>query len=396
AEIISKFDEIVAFAEIEQFLDTPVKHYSSGMYVRLAFAVAAHLNPEILVVDEVLAVGDAAFQKKCLGKMNAVSRGGRTVLFVSHNMAAVENLCQRGIVLERGRAVFDGSSKDAVHHYLTSFSGMPDSDGHIIDLSAASRISVVGQLLRRMELYTDEDRPLLEGMKIGARLKVKIHFDLPNPTNSFNIGLGFNDFFGQRMFTAHSHFYTAALEMPFTQALAKQGHTYSVVCVPYNQLFTFLLDPRSVIPEGVDASVVLLLRVEDLIRLELAQHNSNRSDSTLPLLRQRTEELVDVLSRISRLRLTVMMCPSGRGAYDVGSLGNSPRVGEHKILAALRSRQKHLVVSWSEFERAAQPGNWFNPAGDRLGHVPFMPEGLDALADFFVGQLNRMPIDRLT
>src|SRR5207302_8385298 len=86
AEIISKFDEIVAFAEIEQFLDTPVKHYSSGMYVRLAFAVAAHLNPEILVVDEVLAVGDAAFQRKCLGKMNEVSRGGRTVLFVSHNM----------------------------------------------------------------------------------------------------------------------------------------------------------------------------------------------------------------------------------------------------------------------------------------------------------------------
>src|SRR5207245_2561826 len=143
----------------EQLLGPPVKQYSSGMYVRLAFAVAAHLNPEILVVDEVLAVGDAAFQKKCLGKMNAVSRGGRTVLFVSHNMAAVENLCQRGIVLERGRAVFDGSSKDAVHHYLTSFSGMPDSDGHIIDLSAASRISVVGQLLKRMELYTDEDRP---------------------------------------------------------------------------------------------------------------------------------------------------------------------------------------------------------------------------------------------
>src|SRR5437870_323832 len=205
-EINAKFDEIIDFAGTEKFLETAIKHYSSGMYVRLAFAVAAHLNPEILVVDEVLAVGDAAFQKKCLGKMNAVSRGGRTVLFVSHNMAAVENLCQRGIVLERGRAVFDGSSKDAVHHYLTSFSGMPDSDGHIIDLSAASRISVVGQLLKRMELYTDEDRPLLEGMKIGARLKVKIHFDLPNPTNSFNIGLGFNDFFGQRMFTAHSQF----------------------------------------------------------------------------------------------------------------------------------------------------------------------------------------------
>ena len=137
-EIVSKFDEIVAFAEVEQFLDTPVKHYSSGMYVRLAFAVAAHLNPEILIVDEVLAVGDVAFQKKCLGKMNEISRGGRTVLFVSHNMAAVENLCRRGIVLERGELVFDGTSKDAVHHYLNSLSGVRDADGHIIDLSGAT------------------------------------------------------------------------------------------------------------------------------------------------------------------------------------------------------------------------------------------------------------------
>src|SRR6266700_1272073 len=101
AEIDAEFDAIVDFAEIEQFLDTPVKHYSSGMYVRLAFAVAAHLHPEILIVDEVLAVGDVTFQKKCLGKMSDVSKSGRTVLFVSHNMAAVENLCQRGVVLER-------------------------------------------------------------------------------------------------------------------------------------------------------------------------------------------------------------------------------------------------------------------------------------------------------
>src|SRR5437899_12025646 len=109
SEILAKFDEIVAFSEVGKFLDTPVKRYSSGMYVRLAFAVAAHLNPEILVVDEVLAVGDIAFQKKCLGKMNEVSRVGRTVLFVSHNMAAVENLCRRGIVLDGGTLVFEGT-----------------------------------------------------------------------------------------------------------------------------------------------------------------------------------------------------------------------------------------------------------------------------------------------
>jgi len=119
-EIERKFDEIVAFAEVERFLDTPVKHYSNGMYMRLAFAVAAHLEPEILLVDEVLAVGDAAFQKKCLGKMNQVAGEGRTVLFVSHNMPAVQNLCQRGIVLDLGKLRFDGPSDQAVQAYLAT------------------------------------------------------------------------------------------------------------------------------------------------------------------------------------------------------------------------------------------------------------------------------------
>ena len=113
AEINRKFDEIVAFAEIEKFLDTPVKRYSSGMYVRLAFAVAAHLEPEILIVDEVLAVGDAQFQKKCLGKMNEVSEQGRTVLFVSHNMAMISNLCRKGIVLDAGRMAFQAGAGPA-------------------------------------------------------------------------------------------------------------------------------------------------------------------------------------------------------------------------------------------------------------------------------------------
>ncbi len=116
-EIKRKFDEIVDFSEVEKFLDTPVKRYSSGMYVRLAFAVAAHLEPEILVVDEVLAVGDAQFQKKCLGKMKDVSSNGRTVLFVSHNMAAVKSLCTHGILLNKGQLVFDGPVIDAVNQY---------------------------------------------------------------------------------------------------------------------------------------------------------------------------------------------------------------------------------------------------------------------------------------
>jgi lipopolysaccharide transport system ATP-binding protein len=120
AEIKQKFDEIVAFAEVEKFLDTPVKRYSSGMYVRLAFAVAAHLEPEILIVDEVLAVGDAEFQKKCLGKMGQVANAGRTVLFVSHNMTAIRALCPKGILLNAGRIQFVGSSAEAARVYLES------------------------------------------------------------------------------------------------------------------------------------------------------------------------------------------------------------------------------------------------------------------------------------
>lgn len=118
AEIRRKFDEIVAFAEVEKFLDTPVKHYSSGMYVRLAFAVAAHLEPEILVVDEVLAVGDTEFQKKCLGKMKDVASGGRTVLLVSHNMVAVQSLCERCITLSAGSLISDGTVEEAILRYV--------------------------------------------------------------------------------------------------------------------------------------------------------------------------------------------------------------------------------------------------------------------------------------
>lgn len=147
AEIARRFDEIVEFAGVEKFLDTPVKRYSSGMQVRLGFAVAAHLEPEILLVDEVLAVGDAEFQQKCLGKMRDVTREGRTVVFVSHNLAAVRALCSRSLVLEAGRLVFDGVTEDAVHRYL----------GHVGD----SSIAVVGRDdLRRhvgkSRLYSDE------------------------------------------------------------------------------------------------------------------------------------------------------------------------------------------------------------------------------------------------
>ena len=128
AETARKFDAIVAFAEVERFLDTPVKRYSSGMYVRLAFAVAAHLEPEILVVDEVLAVGDADFQKRCLGKIAEVSQGGRTVLFVSHNMSAIQTLCPRALWIDRGRIVRDDRVGEVVRDYLSAGVSRGDAD----------------------------------------------------------------------------------------------------------------------------------------------------------------------------------------------------------------------------------------------------------------------------
>jgi lipopolysaccharide transport system ATP-binding protein len=133
AEINRRFDEIVAFAEIDQFLDTPVKRYSSGMYVRLAFAVAAHLEPEVLLVDEVLAVGDMDFQKKCLGKMSAVGHDGRTVLFVSHNMQAVTDLCSRAVLLNRGEVETIGTANEVVRRYLSARQTSASSASTVID-----------------------------------------------------------------------------------------------------------------------------------------------------------------------------------------------------------------------------------------------------------------------
>jgi lipopolysaccharide transport system ATP-binding protein len=207
AEIERKFDEIVAFAEIDKFIDTPVKHYSSGMYVRLAFAVAAHLEPEILLVDEVLSVGDSAFQRKCLGKMNEVSRAGRTVVFISHNMAAVENLCNRGILFEAGKVTFSGAMKETVERYLHGVSGEARSSGsHIIDLSDAPRPPQCTPLLRRLELFTDQGRSLNGSLRMGSSLKAHIYFELEEPTSSLDACLAFDSLFGQRIFTAHSLF----------------------------------------------------------------------------------------------------------------------------------------------------------------------------------------------
>jgi lipopolysaccharide transport system ATP-binding protein len=169
-EIDRKFDEIVAFSEIEKFLDTPVKRYSSGMYVRLAFAVAAHLEPEILLVDEVLAVGDAEFQKKCLGKMGDVAREGRTVIFVSHNMAAVENLCSRGILLDQGRITFTGSQVEAIASYLASFTHGGENILDRPDRNGTGEIKVTGIELRDLQGKT------IDKVRSGQSFDIFLHY----------------------------------------------------------------------------------------------------------------------------------------------------------------------------------------------------------------------------
>ena len=176
AEIARKFDEIVSFAEVERFIDTPVKHYSSGMYVRLAFAVAAHLEPEILVVDEVLAVGDAEFQAKCLGKMKDVARGGRTVLFVSHNMAAVQALCSHAVVLEKGTVKYSGSVTSALEIYLKRPAQNVGSD-----LLAIRGRKGPGDIRFSRLTLTDANGCVREGGVTGEALQFHLQFSCKDP-----------------------------------------------------------------------------------------------------------------------------------------------------------------------------------------------------------------------
>jgi lipopolysaccharide transport system ATP-binding protein len=208
-EIDRKFDEIVDFAEVEQFLDTPVKRYSSGMYVRLAFAVAAHLEPEILIVDEVLAVGDAAFQKKCIGKMRDVSNGGRTILFVSHHMASIQSLCNKAIVLKKGMVDFPLSNTDVcLKHYLKDVVAQSK-------MQLAERTDRDGEGTFRFKniILKDKEGTVLNAAQTGSDLIMEIEFDLKRESLS-NLSLAltiYNDE-GREMFTLANHISKAPFE----------------------------------------------------------------------------------------------------------------------------------------------------------------------------------------
>lgn len=182
AEIKRKFDEIVAFAEVEKYLDTPVKRYSSGMYVRLAFAVAAHLEPEILVVDEVLAVGDAEFQKKCLGKMGDVAKEGRTVLFVSHNMGAIAQLCKRVLFLDQGKLISNGPANEIIEQYLNN---ALSSDASSAEYTFPSDPDKCIQITA-MRVLRDNGEPS-NVLDRGFPFKIIIEYEVRQPTENASI-----------------------------------------------------------------------------------------------------------------------------------------------------------------------------------------------------------------
>lgn len=188
-EIEKKFDEIVAFAEIEKFLDTPVKRYSSGMYVRLAFAVAAHLEPEILIVDEVLAVGDAQFQKKCMGKLSEAAHAGRTVIFVSHNMSAIKSLCQKGLLLNSGQVAFSGTVEDAVREYslhsVAPAQSVVDFSGRSVERYGPQEYAV----LRGLKLLNSQGQPE-SVLQMGETVHFLLSLDIHKPTDELDIGIG--------------------------------------------------------------------------------------------------------------------------------------------------------------------------------------------------------------
>ncbi len=193
-EVKAKFDEIVTFSGVEKFIDTPVKHYSSGMQVRLAFAVAAHLEPEILIIDEVLAVGDAEFQKKCLGKMEDVTGEGRTVLFVSHNMGAVQALCDKGVLLQKGCITYEGNTGYTIARYLAS------KKERLIQLSEREDRKGNQKLRFTGFDFLNEDREIISMAKAGDNLTMRLSFEKnTHVLRNFSLDIGINNHLDNRV-----------------------------------------------------------------------------------------------------------------------------------------------------------------------------------------------------
>ncbi|MEX2160757.1 MAG: ABC transporter ATP-binding protein [Anaerolineales bacterium] len=228
-EIAAKFDEIVDFSGVAKFIDTPVKHYSSGMYLRLAFSVAAHLEPEILVVDEVLAVGDAEFQRKCLGKMSDVAQAGRTVLFVSHNMSAILRLTEKSIVLEKGELVYSAPTRQAVDYYMAS--GLSQSGERIWTQDEvpadAAPFKPVAMRVR------DPQGKVVETVQSRQPLEIEIEYEVEKPIQGLRVGVYLQTIRGEVLFTS---FDTDAPEQYDNYATRQAGRYLSRAAIPANTL----------------------------------------------------------------------------------------------------------------------------------------------------------------
>lgn len=240
-EIDEKFDQIVSFAEVEQFIDTPVKRYSSGMYLRLAFAVAAHLEPDILVVDEVLAVGDAEFQRRCLGKMSDVAKQGRTVLFVSHNMSAILRLTEEAILLDKGELVLRAPTQEAVDHYMSTGyaqTGQRIWEGDEIPESASPFRPLA------LRLYNQKGH-IVDTVRSTEPITINLEYKLMAPITGLRVGLYLMTTRGEYVFTS---FDTDHPEMYERYSVRPEGHFTSSCTLPPN----FLNEGRYVL--GINAS----------------------------------------------------------------------------------------------------------------------------------------------
>jgi lipopolysaccharide transport system ATP-binding protein len=287
-EIERKFDEIVAFAEIGQFIDTAVKRYSSGMYVRLAFAVAAHLEPEILIVDEVLAVGDAAFQKRCIGKMSEVAKEGRTVLFVSHNMVAVERLCTRVIRLDRGRLVGDGHAAEQIGVYLQ---GAFELEKLCVWDDPDTAPGSPGVRLARAAVRADDGS---DGAIFTVRTPLVLEFDYWNlePGQRLNLSVHVIDQSEMTVFNTFPVHEPDWLGKPFPTGLFR-----SEVEIPSDLLNTgsYRITLLVVRDQGI-----ILSRHENILGFEVHDHVESRTDwhgewvgAVRPMLTWRTTQLQD-------------------------------------------------------------------------------------------------------
>lgn len=277
AEIERKFDEIVAFAEVEKFIDTPVKHYSSGMYLRLAFSVAAHLEPEILLVDEVLAVGDTAFQKKCLGKMGEVAKEGRTVLFVSHNMAAIKSLCGYAILLDEGRVCHQGDVLQTVLSYL----GSRRMDPPLKYIPPEAHVGGISKIrLLRVELINAVSGSFALLWKQPMELRLELEVLEPVEDSCFGLGVVTAD--GIPVFTVHHNDsgaepWTLAPGHYRIQVLLENNLRAGTYCLSIGAHELVAKTPLFYVPEAIQFEV---LDVHDNSSMNYISHNSGLVNAT--------------------------------------------------------------------------------------------------------------------